>query len=197
MEAIPTSFAQALDPPLKPPLETDDDLARRSATSTEAFAELYVRHRDPVFRYLRARCRADDDALELTAVTFEKALGAIHRYRPRAGGLRAWLVRIARNAATDAERRRQPLAGQEPLDSTLVSADPTPEEAAIAADERRLLFGLVAALPDMQRDAVAMRYAAGLTAREIGLVLGKSEEATQKLITRAVAQLKETYLDQS
>lgn len=197
MEAIPTSFAQALDPPLTPPLETDDDLARRSATSAEAFAELYVRHRDPVFRYLRARCRADDDALELTAVTFEKALGAIHRYRPRAGGLRAWLVRIARNAATDAERRRQPLAGQEPLDSTLVSADPTPEEAAIAADERRLLFGLVAALPDMQRDAVAMRYAAGLTAREIGLVLGKSEEATQKLITRAVAQLKETYLDQS
>jgi RNA polymerase sigma-70 factor (ECF subfamily) len=197
MEAIPTSFAQALDPPLEPPLETDDDLARRSATSTEAFAELYVRHRDPVFRYLRARCRADDDALELTAVTFEKALGAIHRYRPRAGGLLAWLVRIARNTATDAQRRRQPHAGQEPLDSTLASADPTPEEAVIAADERRLLFSLVAALPDLQRDAVAMRYAAGLTAREIGLVLGKSEEATQKLIARAVAQLKETYLDQS
>jgi RNA polymerase sigma-70 factor (ECF subfamily) len=197
MEAIPTSFAQALDPPLEPALETDDDLARRSATSTEAFAELYVRHRDPVFRYLRARCRADDDALELTAVTFEKALGAIHRYRPRAGGLRAWLVRIARNAATDAQRRRQPLSDHGPLDFTLASAEPTPEEAVIAADERRLLFGLVAALPDLQRDVVAMRYAAGLTAREIGLVIGKNEEATQKLITRAVAQLKETYLDQS
>jgi RNA polymerase sigma-70 factor (ECF subfamily) len=197
MEAIPISVAQALDPPLEPPLETDDDLARRSSTSTEAFAEIYVRHRDPVFRYLRARCRADDDALELTAVTFEKALGAIHRYRPRAGGLRAWLVRIARNAATDAQRRRQPLSDQGPLDFTLASAEPTPEEAVIAADERRLLFGLVAALPDLQRDVVAMRYAAGLTAREIGLVIGKNEEATQKLITRAVAQLKETYLDQS
>ena len=61
MEANPASFAKALDPPLEPGLETDDDLARRSATSTEAFAELYLRHRDPVFRYLRARCRADDE----------------------------------------------------------------------------------------------------------------------------------------
>jgi len=195
MEANPASFAKALDPPLEPGLETDDDLARRSATSTEAFAELYLRHRDPVFRYLRARCRADDDALELTAVTFEKALGAIHRYRPRAGGLRAWLVRIARNAATDAQRRRRPLSDQQPIGSALASADPTPEEAVIAADERRLLFGMVAALPELQRDALAMRYAAGLTAREIGLVIGKTEDAAQKLITRAVAQLKETYLD--
>ncbi|HEY8707049.1 MAG TPA: sigma factor-like helix-turn-helix DNA-binding protein [Burkholderiaceae bacterium] len=56
---------------------------------------------------------------------------------------------------------------------------------------------MVAALPDLQRDAVAMRYAAGLTAGEIGLVIGKSEEAAQKLISRAVAQLKETYRDQS
>ncbi len=36
-----------------------------------------------------------------------------------------------------------------------------------------------------------------MTAGEIGLVIGKSEEATQKLISRAVAQLKETYRDQS
>jgi RNA polymerase sigma-70 factor (ECF subfamily) len=193
MEAIRIAAAKTLEPAL----ETDDDLAGRSATSSDAFAELYVRHRDPVYRYLRARCRAEDDALELTAVTFEKALGAIHRYRPRAGGLRAWLVRIARNAATDAQRRRRPLLDQEPVDSALVSSDPTPEEAVIAADERRLLFGMLAALPDVQRDAVAMRYAAGLTAREIGLVIGKSEEATQKLITRAIAALKETYLDQS
>ena len=56
---------------------------------------------------------------------------------------------------------------------------------------------MVAALPELQRDAVAMRYAVGLTAREIGLVIGKNEEATQKLLSRAVAQLKETYRDQS
>ncbi len=193
MEAIPIPVTQAL----KPALETDDDLAKRSGSSIEAFAELYVRHRELVFHYLRARCRDEDDALELTAITFEKALSAIHRYRPRAGGLSAWLVRIARNAATDAHRRRRPLSDQASMTSSLASADPTPEEVVIAGDEQRRLLGMVAALPDLQRDAVAMRYAAGLSAREIGLVIGKSEEATQKIIARAIAQLKETYRDQS
>ena len=49
------------------------------------------------------------------------------------------------------------------------------------------------ALPEPQRDALALRYSAGLTARQIGAVIGKSEEATQKLITRALSDLKEAY----
>ena len=43
----------------------------------------------------------------------------------------------------------------------------------------------------MQRDAIALRYAAGLTARQIAIVINKSEHATQKLISRAVVRLKE------
>jgi RNA polymerase sigma-70 factor (ECF subfamily) len=198
MEAFPIQVAEAMEASGDvAERDADDDLAKRAASETEAFAELYVRHREPIFRYLRSRCASEDDALELTAITFEKALRAIHRYRPQPGGFRAWVVRIARNAAIDAHRRDRPLAGEAPEDATLPSLAPSPEEAAIAGDERRRIGAMVAALPDLQRDAVAMRYAAGLTAREIGLVIGKNEEATQKLLSRAVAQLKETYRDQS
>ncbi|HEY8707050.1 MAG TPA: sigma-70 family RNA polymerase sigma factor [Burkholderiaceae bacterium] len=118
MEAIPIPVSDALETASKTAeRDADDDLARRAASDTSAFAELYVRHREPVFRYLRARCRDDDDALELTAVTFEKALRAMDRYRPQAGGLRAWLVRIARNAAVDAHRRRRPLTNEAEMDT--------------------------------------------------------------------------------
>ena len=48
-------------------------------------------------------------------------------------------------------------------------------------------------MPEPQRDALALRYSVGLTARQIGAVIGKSEEATQKLITRALSELKEAY----
>ena len=48
-------------------------------------------------------------------------------------------------------------------------------------------------LPDVQREALALRYAAGLTAREIGAVIGKSEQATQKLLSRALATLREEH----
>ena len=50
---------------------------------------------------------------------------------------------------------------------------------------------LVRALPDPQRDAVALRYAAGLSAKEIGRVIGKSEAASQKVIQRALVALRE------
>jgi RNA polymerase sigma factor (sigma-70 family) len=48
-------------------------------------------------------------------------------------------------------------------------------------------------LPEIQRECLLLRYGAGLTAREIGAVIGKSGGATQKLITRALAKLKENY----
>jgi RNA polymerase sigma-70 factor (ECF subfamily) len=198
MEAIPIEVAESLEAAHDAAeRDADDELARRARSDLEAFGELYVRHREPIFRYLRSRCASEDDALELTAVTFEKALRAIHRYRPQPGGLRAWLVRIARNAAIDAHRRARPLAREAVTDPIATSSASSPEESAIAGDERRRIRSMVAALPDLQRDAVALRYAVGLTAREIGLVIGKSEEATQKLLSRAVAQLKETYRDQS
>jgi RNA polymerase sigma-70 factor, ECF subfamily len=164
--------------------------ALRARDDRTAFAALYVRHREAVYRYLRARCDNDDDAVELTAVTFERALAAMPRYTSRAGGVVAWLLRIARNAVIDQERKRRPLVPQWKVPEA-ASADATPEDAAIGAEERRALRRLLADLPEVQRDALALRYGTGLTARQIGGVIGKSEEATQKLLSRAVARLKE------
>lgn len=164
--------------------------ALRARDDRDAFASLYVRHRETVFRYLRARCPSDDDAFELTAVTFEKALAAMPRYTTRGGGIVAWLLRIARNAVIDQERRRRPLIplwkGEDPA-----APDRGPEAASIESEERRTLRLLLADLPAVQRDAIALRYAADLTASEIGLVIGRSEAATQKLIRRAVERLRE------
>jgi RNA polymerase sigma-70 factor (ECF subfamily) len=51
----------------------------------------------------------------------------------------------------------------------------------------------VSKLPDAQREAIVLRYAGGLTTREIGATLGKSEAATQKMLSRALKALRETY----
>jgi RNA polymerase sigma-70 factor (ECF subfamily) len=70
------------------------------------FEQAYERYRLPVYRYLRARVVHDEDALDLTATTFERAFAKRASFHPRDGGLGAWLFRIARNAAIDAQRRR-------------------------------------------------------------------------------------------
>jgi RNA polymerase sigma-70 factor (ECF subfamily) len=168
----------------------DGDPAEHARYDRSAFAAIYVDHRETVFRYLRARCASDEDALELTAITFERALAAMPRFSPKGGGVPAWLLRIARNAYIDEGRRRSRLVS-EGLAGEPTSEDPTPDEAAILADERRTLRRHLAALTEIERDALALRYGSGLTAREISAVTGKSEEATQKLLTRALAKLTE------
>jgi RNA polymerase sigma-70 factor (ECF subfamily) len=170
-------------------LDLDDDLALAARNDTAAFEALYVRHRSPVYRYLRTRTTDGDDAADLTALTFERAFVAIARYRPGGAGVRAWLVGIARNASIDHGRRR--LAAPRPERPS----DPDEGlEARFVADEAASeLRGRVAALSPDQRDAIVLRFAAGLTAREIGDVLGKSEAASQKLVSRGLTALKEAY----
>ena len=62
-----------------------------------------------------------------------------------------------------------------------------------AADGVRTnILDLVGRLPEDQREALLLRYAGGLTAREIGVVIGKQEGAVQKQIERGLAALRET-----
>lgn len=193
MEAIPGLAGDSAE---RAAIDPDEHVALRARTDADAFGELYRRHRESVFRYLRARCRDDDLAIELTAVTFEKALRSIHGYRTKGGGVLAWLLRIGRNAAADHERRQRPIVPQWRMNTDHASQEPSPEDVAISSDERRRIRLLVADLPDVQRDALALRFGAGLTARQIGTVIGKNEEATQKLISRALARLREVTHDQ-
>jgi RNA polymerase sigma-70 factor (ECF subfamily) len=172
-------------------VDRDDDLALAARSDPDAFGLLYERHRLAVYRYLRTRTRSDDDAGELTAIVFERALQAIPRYRPSGAGFAAWLIRIARNAAVDSHRR----AATAPLDIDLgdIRTAAGPEERVLADEARSSLLAAVAGLPPIQREAIVLRYAAGLTAREIGDVIGRSDQATQKLLSRALATIRETY----
>lgn len=153
-----------------------------------SFGFVYAEHRLSVYRYLRARTQSEEDALDLTAVTFERAFASLGRFRRRDGGVRAWLLRIARNSAIDAHRRRRPTVD-------LAGADVHLSRNAIEADrvdqERTEILDLVGRLPGDQRDALLLRYAAGLTAKEIGAVIRKSEDAVQKQIERGLAALRE------
>lgn len=160
---------------------------------TTRFEGVYLDCRLNVYRYLRTRTWSEDAATELTAVTFERAFAKLDQLQVGREAL-PWLLRIARNVAIDAGRRSRPTLrleeippAQQPFAST------TPEDAALLAERDAELRELVAALPEPQRDAIALRYAAGLTAREIGAVIGSSEAATQKTLVRALEALREAH----
>jgi RNA polymerase sigma-70 factor, ECF subfamily len=170
------------------PAGTDDDALVASALRERAaFGLLYERYRLPVYRYLRARGADDDVALDLMATTFERALTSLHRFHPRGGGFAAWLFRIARNARIDEHRRSARHAG---LEAAIDVATP-----AVDTDAFVDLRDRVSRLPQPSRDAIALRYGAGLRTREIAVILGKRPEAVQKLIERGLIALREDLRD--
>ncbi len=182
------ALAGELDRPVE---DRDEELAVAARSDPDAFGQLYRRHRLAVFRYVRARTTTADLAEELTAVTFERALAAIPRYRSSGGGVLAWLFRIARNAVIDSGRRRSTTPFFEDVEDRRTAS--APDAVVIAIEARSNLVAAIDRLSPIQREAIHLRYAARLTAREIGVVIGKSDQATQKLLSRALATIRENY----
>jgi RNA polymerase sigma-70 factor (ECF subfamily) len=170
-----------------PATKDDEALVASALRDRSTFGVLYERYRLPVYRYLRARGADDDVALDLMATTFERALSSLHRFRSRDGGFGAWLFRIARNARVDEHRRSSRVTG---LDNALSVAAPQRD-----VDAWIDLRVRVARLPEPTRDAIALRYAAGLSAREIASIIGKPPDAVQKLIERGIKSLREDLRD--
>jgi RNA polymerase sigma factor (sigma-70 family) len=85
------------------------------------------------------------------------------------------------------DRGRRP---SEPLaeDFDVVDPDPSPEEAAVASDERRRLRSLLAHLTPDQQQVIELRLA-GLSGSEIGEILGRSRGAVNLAQHRAVKRL--------
>jgi RNA polymerase sigma-70 factor (ECF subfamily) len=162
------------------------------AGTADILEALYIAQREAVFRYLRAISRDEDTALDLAATTFERAFAEVRAGRDPGIG---WLLRTARNAAIDADRRSRTAALFRWRSSGAEGSSPSPEEQTLGAEQATRVRAALALLPQPQRDVIALRYTSDLTIREIAVVIGKRASATQKLLDRGLARLKESLDD--
>jgi RNA polymerase sigma factor (sigma-70 family) len=138
-------------------------------------------HRGPVLAYLRAAV-GPSDADDAFQETFIAALRAYRRMDGRHP--RAWVMTIARRKAIDHHRAR----ARRPEPREVLPEQPVPGPEARAGDGE--VWTAVAELSEAQRDAVALRYAADLSYREIGETLGVSEPAARRRVHDALANLR-------
>jgi len=172
----------------------EPDLARRAASGDRrAFAALYDRHVDAVYRYAYFRLRVDAEAEDVTSEVFHRALVAMPRFEPRRPFL-AFLYTIARNVITDRMRRERPQASFE--DALAHPSDaPGPEELASAGDEVRRLRAAVAQLTTLQQEVIVLRYLEGRSTKETAVVIGKPESTIRGIQMRALAALRDLVGD--
>jgi RNA polymerase sigma factor (sigma-70 family) len=160
----------------------DERLARLAAAGHErAFAVVYERHHQALYRYCRSILRNDADAQDALQSTFTAAFAALRRASPNAP-IRPWLFRIAHNEAVSTLRRRRPTV--ELSDATECWTTSVDD---LLAERGRmdLLLRDLRELHDRQRSALVMRELSGLSHEEIALALETSVGAAKQAIYEA------------
>jgi RNA polymerase sigma-70 factor (ECF subfamily) len=151
------------------------------------FDRVYRKHLAPVWRYVRARVPDGAEAEDMTSEVFLRAARAWPTYDTRKGAVLPWLLGIARHVVADWWRRRPAVPMAEVEAGEAVDAE-TEALRRLGGDELRRHF---AVLTDRERDAVALRYGAGLRSAEVGELLGISDAGARMLVHRAVVKLRE------
>lgn len=161
-----------------------------------AFAEIMRRHRQSIFRMVRACVGEPDEALDLLQETFVAAHQALPRY-DGTRSMRAWLSTIAINKCRDWGRKRTvrrlltfaPSIGRE---AETVADDQVPiDDAAGDRQELERVTRAISFLPANLKEPLVLRTIEGLTQAETAAVLSISEKAVETRLYRARARLLE------
>lgn len=155
---------------------------------------LYRAYAPTVLKYLYHRLPTAADAEDALADVFIAALRATATNGETPG--LSWLMRVARNRAVDyyrASGRRANVLPETHLAELIENPALGPEQRALRSEELRQLAALVNALPEEQREALLLRFGAGMRSAQIAATLGKSDEATRQLISRALRQLRKEW----
>ncbi len=169
----------------------DERLAWQVARGSErAFAALYHRYHQQLFRYCRSMLRDEADAQDALQSTFAAAFAALRQAR-RDAPLRPWLFRIAHNEAINIMRRRRP---HSELVDGLACGGAAVEEQAEQHERLARLVADLRQLPQRQRAALIMRELSGLSHEEIAVALECSVGSAKQTIyeaRRALAEYEE------
>lgn len=157
-----------------------------------SFENLYHQYHLRIYRYLRAHLKNDDDAADLTQQVFFQVWMRLPTYQPAKGSFATWLFSIARHRLIDFLRAMRSSTSWETL-YEIAMTDLNPEEIVISAEIIAQINALIDALSHEERELLALRFAARLSIAEIASLIGKSEEATKKQLSRLIRRLQERY----
>lgn len=157
-----------------------------------AMEELLRRLRGPLLRYCTARLGSRERGEDVTQEVCLAIMAGLPRYQERGLPFTAFAFRVAQRRVVDAyrsEARRPVHLMAEPPE---VADDAEgPQEHVERVERIGVARGLLARLPDAQRDIVLLRVAGGLSAAETASVVGSTAGAVRVMQHRALTRLRQ------
>ena len=147
---------------------------------------------DRIYAYIYHRVGNIQEAEDLTARTFYRALDHLDSYEDRGAPFAAWLFRIAHNLVANwhRDRSRRSFLALDRLWSH--SADGNSPERLVEQDEEHsALWSAISRLPEERRSLLLFKFGGHMSNVEIGELMNKSESAIKSLYFRTLAALRQ------
>src|SRR5262245_17967846 len=173
---------------------TTQDVAAREA----CFASLMKKYWKLVVVLVTSRVRDPREAEDIAQEVFVRSFSSLPKLAEPVAFL-GWLLRIARNLATDRLRSRRPTVSLEALggaveELALGAPDGSPAEftrGVETAEEVSRALRALEELPEMYREVVALKYLKGLDGKTMAALLGEPEGTIRNRLFRALEKLRE------
>jgi RNA polymerase sigma-70 factor (ECF subfamily) len=170
----------------------DNDLVDLAKTDKEAFGELYERYMTKIYNYIYYRTGNQQDAEDLTAKVFFRAMAHIETYEDRGMPFQAWLYRIAHNLVANFHRdqgRRKIV----PLDDYVAHSLKTdaPDKQTETNEEREMLLKAIRRLPPERQELLILKFIEHKSNAEIGEMMQRTEGAIKSLYHRTLLALRD------
>ncbi len=183
--------------PARDRISTDQERVRElqaTFADADAFRSWYEDAVVRVYRYLFPRCGGEVALTEeITQQTFISAIENRASYEGRSSPV-TWLCTIARNKLADHYRR---LDRDDRRHLRLVVREiDMGEDRSSTIEDRELIMSALRQMPNMQRAVLVLCYLDDLSVSEAAAVLGRTESATESLLGRARARLREILREQ-
>ena len=150
--------------------------------------EIYEECFETVYKYLFCLTHNSDISEELTQETFYRAIKKIDKYNGKCK-ISVWLCQIAKHLWYNQCRKNKRIVD---TDETFDIEDPQNlEEQFIAGEEKVLLYKKMQNLDEKTREVMYLRITGELSVKEIGEILGKTENWARVTFYRGKSKLKE------
>lgn len=150
--------------------------------------ELYRQYYDVIFKYLMCLSKNKEIAEDLTQETFYKMIKKINTYKGKAK-FSVWLCEIAKNTYYDELRKNKKISKNEEIDNII--SDQNLETDYIEKEQKLKTYEKINQLDEITRRVLYLRINSELSFKEIGEILGKTENWARVTFYRGKQKIKE------
>ena len=173
-------------------LSSENDIVEAAKKDPKQFEALYKKYYEQIFRYIHQRMDDKEMAFDITSQVFLKAMINLSKYKYKGVPFSSWLYRIAMSEVYQSFKDKKSTRTVN-VDTSNVEDIIDEVEQDNTGEMREALIKVIGNLPEVELQIIEMRYFEKRSYREIGDILGMTENNAKVKAYRIVEKLKKSF----